>query len=231
MKKSKKAKKKAPKSDEMLNNMLIEAVSENKIEEVKKALKKGANVNVITKNTTPLLIASGYAGYTEIARILIDQGADVNLRKKRDDETPLTYASMYGHLEIVKMLLNAGADVNMQGGCGRTPIMYAASHGNEPKYKEIIKLLLQKGADPNIRNQADDNALLEILWKEDVDPETVQLLIDHGLDINFKSEKYYSVTALMRAADLGHLGAVKVLLKNGADIHIKSGDKETAEPP
>lgn len=226
--KTKKVKKPSIKSNlQEINKKFYDAVYNNKLDEVIKALKEGANVNTEINGRTPLLILCGYGGYIDIAKVLIEHGADVNYRKP-GQETPLTYACMYGHLEIVELLLNAGADVNKQGGYNRTPLMYAAAYADQPKFKKMLKLLLEKGADPNLKTEADDNALMEILWKEKVDPEAVQLLIDHGLDIEFMSRKYYHVTALMRAANLGHFEAVKVLIEKGANISIRSKGNETA---
>ena len=55
---------------------------------------------------------------TEIAKLLIKRGVDVNAlvthvgRHHRTDKNPLHWASEYGHTEIVKVLLEAGAEVN-----------------------------------------------------------------------------------------------------------------------
>ena len=58
------------------------------------------------------LIEALMRGYLEVAKCLIDRGADVN---KANDvgETPLYQASMNGHLEVVRALLDAKAAMNL----------------------------------------------------------------------------------------------------------------------
>jgi ankyrin repeat protein len=63
---------------------------------------------------TPLDLASG-CGNFEVARFLIEHGADVNCRDKRG-WTPLHTAARNGHLDIVRMLLDHGLDVQVQNG-------------------------------------------------------------------------------------------------------------------
>ena len=51
-------------------------------------------------------------GHLEVAKFLLDHGADVNAR----DGFALIEASVYGHLEVAKLLLDYGADVNARDG-------------------------------------------------------------------------------------------------------------------
>ncbi|NGX40447.1 MAG: hypothetical protein KR126chlam4_00269, partial [Candidatus Anoxychlamydiales bacterium] len=64
-------------------------------------------------------------GHKEIAHLLIDAEADVNLRGN-DGNTALMYAAHEGHKEIVDLLINAEADVNHQDNDGCTALMLAA---------------------------------------------------------------------------------------------------------
>ncbi|HLA50394.1 MAG TPA: ankyrin repeat domain-containing protein, partial [Thermodesulfovibrionia bacterium] len=59
---------------------------------------------------TPLIMASKY-GHTDIVKILLDKGADVNAKMLflGKSETPLSNAEKEGHTEIVKLLKDAGA--------------------------------------------------------------------------------------------------------------------------
>ncbi len=81
---------------------------------------------------TPLMLAVS-KGYTDIAKLLIDSGADIT--PKPDDSfstyycscwTPLTVAAAYGHQEITGMLLDNGADINSKTKDLRTPLHIAA---------------------------------------------------------------------------------------------------------
>lgn len=52
-------------------------------------------------------------------------------RKNRGEWTPLMYASYIGHDNVVNLLLEAKVDVNISTVSGTTPLMLAASCGNE----------------------------------------------------------------------------------------------------
>lgn len=71
-----------------------------------------------------------------IAKFLIDKGADVNAKNIYGD-TPLHYASM-NNIEITKLLLDNGADVNARNKYDQTPL-YNAIH-------ETVELLKSYGA-------------------------------------------------------------------------------------
>ena len=60
-------------------------------------------------------------GHVEVARVLLDKGADVNAHGGMYDNA-LSAATWEGHANIVKLLLDQGADVNAQGGDNRLQI-------------------------------------------------------------------------------------------------------------
>ncbi len=103
----------------------------------------GANVNWQDEdnyNLTPLHWAA-LNGSVEIARMLIDAGADVNVQTN-GGRTPLHWAARRGEVEIARMLIDAGADVNVQDEWGKTSLHYAAEY----EQIEVIKMLLDAGA-------------------------------------------------------------------------------------
>lgn len=69
----------------------------------------------------------GQDGRVEIARRLIEKGADVNARAL-DGSTPLMMAASQHNHRIVTMLLTAGADLSATDRCGRTARDYADLH-------------------------------------------------------------------------------------------------------
>ncbi len=94
---------------------------------------------------TPLHLAAFY-GRTEIATLLIEQGADINRQiNSQMQGTPLICAVANNHADVVRLLLEKGAAVNAAGASGITPLHIAAVQGR----LELIGLLLQYRADPN----------------------------------------------------------------------------------
>ena len=82
----------------------------------------------------------------EIARLLVDAGADVNAADNPADWTPLHAAVGSGDRELIELYLDSGADIEAQDSNGQTPLKTAILAQN--LNLDIIELLLDRGADP-----------------------------------------------------------------------------------
>ena len=89
----------------------------------------------------------------ELVKLLLEHGADVNIKDDVDRKTPLYNACYKNKLNIAKLLLKHGADVNIKDGYGLTPLYNACYYNNI----ELIKLLLEHGAgkDLDVNNLPD----------------------------------------------------------------------------
>ena len=90
------------------------------------------------------VIEASEKGYLEVAKCLIDRGADVN-KADNGGQTPLCWASRNGHLEVVHALLDAKAEVNKATNDGRNPLHSASSRGR----LEVVRVLLDAKAEVN----------------------------------------------------------------------------------
>ena len=93
----------------------------------------------------PLHFAA-YAGNLEVAKLLLDHGADINRRANtKFRNTPLQVSLLTGQEEMAALLVARGADVRIEQAEGFTALHEAAQIGSE----KVITLLLDAGADPN----------------------------------------------------------------------------------
>ncbi len=85
---------------------LTKAAGDGDINTVKKLLDEGAD-----KDYDGALLSAAYKGHTEIARLLIEKGADVNaiIHNTR----VLAYAALTGHTKTAQLLVEKGADIDM----------------------------------------------------------------------------------------------------------------------
>ncbi|KAL9999862.1 putative ankyrin repeat-containing domain-containing protein [Helianthus debilis subsp. tardiflorus] len=131
------------------------------------------------------LHSAASSGNVEIVKILLDRGADVNL-KNDGGRTALHYAASKGWVKV---------------GC--TPLHRAASTGNS----ELCELLIEEGADIDAVDRAGQTPIMTavICHNKDVHTELIQctcvalLLIRHGADVDVEDKEGYTV--LGRASD------------------------------
>jgi ankyrin repeat protein len=99
---------------------------------------KGADVNLPSNNGFNVFpLHSAAAGnYTDIARMLVENGAMVNI-KQQAGATPLHSAAQNGNLELIILLLESGAEPNARMEGGKLPADLAREKG----FVEIADIL------------------------------------------------------------------------------------------
>jgi len=173
------------------------------------------NARGFSREETPLHVSSRW-GHVEIARVLLEHGADREARD-RIDWSPLERASNGEHVELVQVLLEYGADANARDKERRTPL-YLASDWRKPA---VVQALLKHGADVKARYK--DNGTVLHRTKEE---ETSRLLLEHGADAN--ALDINNRIPLHRLSQLGYVGAVRTHLEYGADSNAR--DDKNATP-
>lgn len=150
-------------------------------------------VSIINKpysyGDTALIFASDI-DHNEIAKILIETGANVNAQNNTGDTALLT-ATHRGNPELMKILIQAGANVNTQNNRGDTALMIAAFKSNG----KIAKLLIEAGADVNMQNVQGKTAL--IIAASKCNDKMVKILLEAGSDTKIQDKT--GKTAVMTA--------------------------------
>lgn len=118
---------------------------------------------------------------TEIAKLLIEAGADVNKTYYYNNTPFLIWLSKEGYTDLVKLFLENGADVNAQYEAdGETSLIVSSGKG----HADIVKLLLENGADVNAKDKDGNTALSlaknKLLYNYHKYQEIIQLLKDAG---------------------------------------------------
>jgi ankyrin repeat protein len=153
-------------------------------------LKKGAEADFEDSEGQSLLFQASTAGHLEIAKMLVEHGADVNFKHKTSGSTPLIAACENGNKEIVELLIQRDADLNAKDKMGWSALSKTSFNG----YKDICELLIEKGADVNTRDHegyAPLHRACEIGHKT-----IVEYLIHKGADINSVDSRGSSILAL-----------------------------------
>lgn len=144
-----------------LNNQLIHAIKNNKIEECRQLLVAGANLHTLSKlelylysikQLSALHFAAQFGGAL-LVKMFIDLNINPNIRS-RDEDTPLHVAAYEGNTVSIKKLVDYGASLDATNSEGTTPIMWAAQKGQP----EAVELLVSLGAQINYTDYRDNTA-------------------------------------------------------------------------
>jgi len=216
---------------------LISAITNNHPDVARFLIDKGANIKVVDwYGRTPLWAAvetrnmdvdnasflNGIdrAPFLELIRVLLDKGADPNVRVKEVPPIRRAFLRVTGSLSWVDFT-------------GQTPFLTAALAGDV----SVMRLLLEHGADPKIPTFEGTTALMAAAGVNWVFDQTydegqaalldaVKLCYERGLDVNAVNSM--GLTAMHGAANRGSDEIIRFLAEKGAKPDVK--DKEGRTP-
>jgi ankyrin repeat protein len=162
--------------EEPLNESLLRATQRGDLAAAAHLLDRGADVNATarlsipepgrldtltwrlleweaSKGITPLQLAAWY-GHTEIARLLLDRGADIDNDGRW--ETAILIAAEQEHQELMRLLLDRGADINRGWSDDRTFLFHV--QGGRTM---LVRALLERGMDVDAR---DSRGRTPLMW-------------------------------------------------------------------
>lgn len=191
---------------------LFRATNDGDIVTVRRLLEDG-NVDIHVKNLYgwSALRTAFEDGHLEIAKLLMEHEANVNIQDDEDGDTPLHWACGSGSLEKVRFLVDKGAHINIQNHTGKTPLHQCSGFDD----MDVIRLLVANGADINIEDNNGMRPLHMACWQGRF--HYVEFLFENGAKPNARSNngKY----PLQYACDKSNLQIAKLVIDNGGNVN------------
>ena len=168
---------------------------------------------------TALMIASE-KGNIDAMKVLLSAGAETAMENSLGNTW--IHCAIYGNCskEVLQTVINSGAAVNATNKENCTSLILAGWKGNA----DAINKLLSAGADSAIAD-ANGNTWLHYALYGNCSEEVIQVIIDHGADVNATNKQ--NCTALMLASINGNVNVMNVLLKAGANKAIEDTNCDT----
>lgn len=184
---------------------LHQAAQSGQIAFLQTLLDRGFSVDARNEDMeTALYVATG-AGHRLAVRLLLDNGADIELMCVH--QMPLHLAVSLGNYYMVELLLNYGANIEARA-IGRTALHLAAAAGDG----EMIRLLLDMGADIEAPTHSGE---LFLFYRYIDRNGLVKRSLSQGAE-NIPQDAL-KWTALHLAASIGDDKTVRLLLHHGAN--------------
>ena len=169
-------------------------------------------INAIDNKAEPPLLVALRMHREDIARMLVDAGADINVWNK-DRRNAVDVARAEGMHDLGRELMRRGGMPHLYHA-----IMDMSRDGRTESLRDI--LLSVPDVDLEMRDAMGKTALIHAA--ESGQLETMQLLLDAGARVDAGDS--VNMTPLLYAALEGHVEAVKLLQKHGASIKERSAN-------
>ncbi len=137
---------------QVMNDLLVEAVRGKDVTQAKLYVQKGANVN----QTLNVQEKISNVSYNSTTAPLIH----------------LATSDDYFNEQMIDFLISAGADIDAKSGTGNTPLMLAVKAGNAYR----VKFYLNRGADPLAVNQKGEMVLREAQFLSKADDKRQEII-------------------------------------------------------
>lgn len=171
-------------------------------------LSEGASVDCKMSNGMTALHLAAHYQFLSIVRTLIDAKADLSVKGDQYGRAALHFAAEAGSTAVVSLLIEKGSLVDIKTNTDWTPLHFAAGKGRS----DVVSLLLRREA--NVEARTDDGSTALQIAAANNHSRVIEILIRGGATIDPRTNEK---GALAIAAQCGSLGAVKCLLRAGAD--------------
>ncbi|MBU0970723.1 MAG: ankyrin repeat domain-containing protein [Proteobacteria bacterium] len=181
---------------------------------------------------TALHLAARF-GFVDGGKLLLDNGASIDLKSLATGGTPLHNAAGANHVNFAKLLINRRANLEIFDKSGSTPLILAVIHGDA----DMVAVLVDAGARINVKSPVNSLVTPLVYAASNPDPfkhkdnlAIIKYLVKHKGDINFSSAN--GRTALMAAAACSDQSKAyekgALLIDSGANLDLVNDKGETA---
>lgn len=181
-------------------DLMMNAAHHGRIEPVRLLLDLGADPNQLAHNGRGSMHEAAWAGHVEIVRLLLDHGGSCELRDGTHDSTPAGWANHAGRFEVRDLILDHSRDVFDLARFGKTDRLRA--------------ILSEEPALASAQRPDGRTPLHVVEASESIDASVIDLLIEHGADINKAAED--GATPLAAASGRGDDIVAELLRERGA---------------
>eukprot|EP00184_Porphyridium_aerugineum_P005515 CAMPEP_0184694424 /NCGR_PEP_ID=MMETSP0313-20130426/2393_1 /TAXON_ID=2792 /ORGANISM="Porphyridium aerugineum, Strain SAG 1380-2" /LENGTH=721 /DNA_ID=CAMNT_0027152717 /DNA_START=262 /DNA_END=2427 /DNA_ORIENTATION=- len=205
------------------------------LEPLEKWLFRGAEVDAITRQGDPAVLALLKKDCLDAASVLLNWNASIDCMDA-NYVTPLMYACFTLNEGLVMQLLAKNCSLGYQDRYGDTALMYALGHPMSETRDRILTAILEKNiaylgdqshALIRLKNRSGQNALMYAARK--VTNLNILAMLFQGIhadDLNQQDE--YGWTCMMNAAAYGNNAAMSLLAYHGALIDVRNTAGTTA---
>lgn len=250
---------------------LLLAVENGHLELALALVARGANPNDLRSGFAPLHVLTwvrkavrgdgpdgippppidGELGSLEFVRLLVEAGADVNLRLTKgaggrgrvhtEGQTPFFMAAASGDLALAKILLELGADARINNVDGTTPFLAAVGLGvlapgeeqsREDEAVAMAEYLLELGAEINHVDRNGETAMHGAAYK--ASPLMMQFLDEEGAQIevwNQKNKYGWSPLLIAQGFRPGNFRPIQYSEEAISAIMLSQGVQPPSSPP
>ena len=197
---------------------LFRATQKGRVKKVKRILKKTGFARSDTGNA---LYYAALHGHMDIAKILIEKGADINYARLTEGDTPLHGASRNNHAGIVDLLLENDADPRQKNHRNEIPLDIASQKNHRDIVAKLSPSTLPVAPEGKGIFWDSGQALYQAASEGAL--KVVEYFMGKHANPNIKQDGSLN-TPLHGAAENNHLPVVRLLLEQGAKYDLRNSE-------